>query len=188
MPAGLLLGERYVESLLAEAGFSVYRPEEHPLVDQMNVYRHARQLIFPEGSACHGAELLGRQLQRVALLNRRPAPKPAMFRAVLKPRARHYAEFERNRYVGALPIGPARPPLAHAGVSVFEVDGLLEFLAAEELADLRARFDRAAYADAALRDFDRHVAWALAHPRTNPDDVRAAAPPLQHQVEQALSA
>jgi len=187
MPAGLLLGEHYLEGLLAEAGFAIYRPEEHALVDQMHVYRHAHQLIFSEGSACHGTELMGRQLRQVALLNRRPAPKPAMFRAALKPRARHYADFQGNRFVGALPIGPARRPLAHAGVSLIEIDGLLDFLAAEGLAELRGRFDRAAYADAARRDFDRHVAWALAHPRTNPDDVRAATPPLQQQVEQALS-
>lgn len=186
MPAGLLLGERYLENLLAESGFSVYRPEEHTLVDQMLAYRHACQVIFPEGSACHGTELLGRQLQQVALLNRRPAPKPAMFRAVLKPRARRYAEFQQNRFVGALPIGPARPPLAHSGVSVFNVDGLLDFLAADGLADIRGSFDRKVYAETVRQDFERHVAWALVHPRTSPDEVRAAAPGLLQEINQAL--
>jgi hypothetical protein len=186
LPAGRLLGEGYLEGLLAEAGFHVYRPEEHPLVAQMQVYRQARQLIFSEGSACHGTELLGRQLQHVALLNRRPAPKPGMFRAVLRPRARRYAEFLGNPFVGALPIGPVRPPLAHTGVSVFDVPGLLQFLAAEGLADLHGRFDLGAYAEAARRDFDAHVAWALQHPRTDADAVRDAVPALAQALEAAL--
>lgn len=187
MPAGLLLGESYVEQLLEESGFTIYRPEEHALVDQMLAYRHARELIFPEGSACHGVELMGRELKHVALLNRRPVPRLSVFRAVVRSRAQRYADFEGNHFVGALPIGPTRPPLAHTGVSLFDVDGLLGFLAAEGFADLRRRFDKTAYAEAARRDFDRHVAWALAHPRTDPNDVREAAPALLTEIDRVLS-
>lgn len=187
MPAGRLLGERYLEALLAEAGFLVYRPEDHTLVEQMNTYRSARQLVFPEGSACHGTELLGRQLQQVILLNRRPAPKPAMFRAILRPRARRYAELASNPFVGALPIGMARPPLLHRGVAVFDVPALLDLLEAEGVARLHDCFDHQAHADCVRADFEEHLAWALEHPRTDARDVRAAAPQLARTLDQLLS-
>lgn len=71
---GGIAGESYLEQRLAAEGFTIFRPEAHSLVEQMNHYRHAREILFTEGSAIHGLELLGplRRASSVLVLARRP--------------------------------------------------------------------------------------------------------------------
>lgn len=64
-------GEAYLEACLRELGVPVLRPEAAPLPEQMRAYAGARSLIFAEGSAVHGRQLLGRIDQDVAILQRR---------------------------------------------------------------------------------------------------------------------
>jgi hypothetical protein len=54
-----LIGEKFIESVPKEAGYFIYHPQEHSIRDQINMYACAESLIFCEGSAIHGAELLG---------------------------------------------------------------------------------------------------------------------------------
>ena len=54
-----LIGERFIESILKEAGYFICHPQEYPIKEQLNMYASAESLIFCEGSAIHGAELLG---------------------------------------------------------------------------------------------------------------------------------
>jgi hypothetical protein len=71
MPAHLA-GERYLEKLFAEAGFTIIRPENLSLIEQLKIYAAADELVFTEGSALHALQLLGKISARVWVINRRP--------------------------------------------------------------------------------------------------------------------
>lgn len=70
-----LAGEVELETALARCGVEVFRPEEHPLPTQLARYAGADRLIFSEGSAVLGLQLLGGGLGEVHLLGRRPGSK-----------------------------------------------------------------------------------------------------------------
>jgi hypothetical protein len=70
--SGRILGERFLESILGNAGFHVIYPEQLPLRQQLSIYAGARQIVFAEGSALHGRQLLGRIDQSVSVIERRP--------------------------------------------------------------------------------------------------------------------
>ena len=79
-------GESAIEAALARAGVDILRPETLPLVEQLRRYATADRLIFAEGSALHGLQLLGRGLGDVIVLLRRPGK--TMARASIAPRVR----------------------------------------------------------------------------------------------------
>lgn len=86
MGAGKLGGEEYLEARLIAAGVTVVRPETLSLVEQLTCYSRAKTLIFAEGSAAHGRQLLGRIDQNIAIIARRKGW--AFAGALLRPRAR----------------------------------------------------------------------------------------------------
>lgn len=69
---GANAGEAYLVDLLTRSGVTVIDPGTMPLRDQMEVYAGAQTLVFSEGSAMHGRQLLGRLPQRIVILQRRP--------------------------------------------------------------------------------------------------------------------
>ena len=71
---GGILGEAYLERVFEQAGGLAIRPEELPLERQMEIYSGARKLVFCEGSAVHGLQLLGRLPSEVIILKRRDRP------------------------------------------------------------------------------------------------------------------
>ena len=87
---GGFLGERVVEQALEAAGFIIARPETMPLLEQMRLYHGAEIVVFPEGSACHGVELLGPRCLGTAVLLARRADHMDIFARVLRPRADNY--------------------------------------------------------------------------------------------------
>ena len=71
-------GEAYLDACLEALGVAVLHPETTPLPEQLRAYAKARTLIFAEGSAAHGRQLLGRIDQHIAILVRRPGQLMAM--------------------------------------------------------------------------------------------------------------
>ena len=69
-PQGMVLGEAWFERQLEAEGFTVFRPEEWRFAPQLDHYRKAEAVVFPEGSACHGTELLGARNRRVGVCHR----------------------------------------------------------------------------------------------------------------------
>jgi hypothetical protein len=67
--------EAYLCRLLAQSGVRVLDPATAPLKAQLAAYSGARQIVFSEGSAMHGRQLLGRLDQTVTVLNRRPGAR-----------------------------------------------------------------------------------------------------------------
>ncbi|ETD02918.1 hypothetical protein U717_04880 [Rhodobacter capsulatus R121] len=80
------LGESYLAGLLAQLGVTVIDPGTLPIRAQMQVYARAEALVFAEGSALHGRQLLGRLDQDIHVLRRRTGPDA--WTAVLTPRCR----------------------------------------------------------------------------------------------------
>jgi hypothetical protein len=111
---GNFLGETWLEAWLQAEGFYIFRPEDHPLSVQMDVYRKAQVLVFSEGSACHGAELLGRgMLQQVYMLGRRKDHQE-IFRNVLQPRSVSYQSVVFSQPLGYCVLHPlTQEPLGH---------------------------------------------------------------------------
>lgn len=70
--------ESYLTACLKELGVRIVHPEALPLPDQMQVYASSRYLVFSEGSAAHGRQLLGRVDQHISILRRRQRSQLAM--------------------------------------------------------------------------------------------------------------
>lgn len=162
---GGFLGERHIETLFESAGFMVFRPEEHPFDVQMDVYRCASLLVFSEGSACHGLELLGDGLGEMVLLNRRKDHQ-GVFRAVLASRARRFHSLNDNFDLGTMVQSASGTPYGARGVSLFNLPALGELMQqiGHPLPPLRindylaaAEADLLAYDAAAVRFMKRPV-------------------------------
>jgi hypothetical protein len=102
---GAHLGERYLVDRLIAAGVPVLDPATAPLPDQLAAYAGAETIVFAEGSALHGRQLLGRIAQDIVVLTRRQDSRIA--RAALTPRVR------RLTYVDAV----------RRNVSLYRADG-----------------------------------------------------------------
>jgi len=73
--SGSHAGEGYLCGLLARTGVAVLDPARATLRAQLSAYAGARRIIFSEGSAQHGRQLLGRFDQDIVILNRRPGQR-----------------------------------------------------------------------------------------------------------------
>lgn len=163
---GNFLGERYLEYLLADAGYHIMRPETLSFPEQIWLYSQAEEIIFCEGSACHGCELFGSStLGRVFLLAKRELNT---FTRVLRPRSRHFYASHGHHAVGTLGRTPAGKPLQHVGVHLLKAPLLLKSLQESDFVDLRGAFSRQAYIEAASRDLLEYVRFYLTR------DVKAA--------------
>ncbi|WP_162875583.1 glycosyltransferase 61 family protein [Sphingomonas crusticola] len=100
--SGTYLGETLIEHLLAEAGFTIVRPEEMPLRVLAGLLRTAEQIVFAEGSAIHNLELCGPVQARILVIGRRPGTK-RRFGALLASLSRDVEIFSGAR--GAASLG-----------------------------------------------------------------------------------
>lgn len=134
---GTILGERYLEGLLAEEGFLIFHPQEFPLSVQMDVYRKAQALVFSEGSACHGVELLGAgMLGRTFVLIRRPEMRDGLA-SILQPRSQQIHMLLDTFLLGTILVhAETRQLHTEFSVSLADVDGLVASFRKHELARL----------------------------------------------------
>ncbi|HUD65092.1 MAG TPA: glycosyltransferase 61 family protein [Candidatus Sulfotelmatobacter sp.] len=146
---GKILGERYIEELLIKEGFFVFYPEEAPFSSQMDVYRKAKELVFSEGSAFHGTELLGKNmLDRTFLLVRRKEASES-FASILQPRSRQFEMFMDTFFLGTIFVNrETRVPHTEFAVSLLDIDRFVTFFRDHQLArlddmDVRQYFDSA---------------------------------------------
>lgn len=166
LTGGTFLGERYLESLLQEEGFEIFRPEEHSLTWQMDIYRSAKALVFPEGSACHGVELMGAgSLGHCYLMARRQDIAQEFFAKILQPRAEKFLVLNANKPLGTIIVDPTQKiPQPHREVCLYDVDALIRFFREESLANLR-NFDKDKYYRAAAQDLWRYISHHFRHHR-----------------------
>ena len=162
---GGVLGERYIERLLMEQGFYIARPETMPLIEQMHLYRNAEFVIFPEGSACHGVELMGTgSLGTVMFLARRP-DHLEIFKRVLAPRSKEYVVIDPLPGTGSI-FGIKR----HNTVGMTDLAALVSALR-ERGACGEIHVDMCQYVDDSKADLASHIAYFSA---SDPEDVDGA--------------
>jgi hypothetical protein len=172
---GTFLGERYLEGLLRDAGYHIMKPETLSFAHQAWLYTQAEEIIFCEGSACHGCELFGRRmLGRVFLLAKREL---ATFKRVLRPRSREFHANHGHHIVGTLGRNQDGAPLLHLGVHLLKPPLLIQSLHEAGFADLRSTFSQDAYLEAASADLQAYLRFYLdrdakaARPALGPDDI-----------------
>lgn len=148
MGKGGAAGEEALTAALSRAGVVVLDPARESLKRQMELYAGAKLLVFAEGSAIHGRQLLGRVQQKILILSRRPQFE--LGRAMLEPRC---ASLE---YVS--PITDFAPPIKSSGgrmrpngISFYDLSILFSTFAEHGVA-LAEQWDTDAYETSVERD------------------------------------
>lgn len=156
---GSFLGERYIESWLESAGFCILHPEELPFEQQVGRYAGAKNVVFSEGSACHGTEVLGTAaMGGCILIGRRPSHQE-IFSRVLKPRSQSFRNVVAGVDLGtAVARAGSGAPLAEYSVSLVNPPILVDVLKDAGLAPNIA-FDVGLYLEEAERDLEAYLAY-----------------------------
>lgn len=164
---GRFAGEAHLDEALAAAGVMVFHPEKVDLESQLRLYRRARCLIFSEGSAVYGLQLIGRIDADVVVLTRRPRGRIGF--SSLRPRVRslRYLRALRGLLYGLRASGSAEPD---TGISILDERRCLDGFA-ELGIDLARYWDPAAFRE--RRDSD--VAQWVERRMTRPANAREPA-------------
>lgn len=152
-------GEGYLVERLQAAGIAVLDPAQVPILDQLRSYAAARTLIFAEGSAVHGRQLLGEIAQDIHVLRRRNGHSIA--RAQISPRCKalHYHDVAG---VGLPVFWKSGVRRSDVDLRLYDLDALWSAFDAVGV-DLRTGWQDAAYKAAVLHDIE---AWgAVRNPR-----------------------
>lgn len=118
-------------------------------------------MVFLEGSACHGAELLGAgMIRRGFLLPRRRGYEAAMFARIVASRSQDFGALDDcTEYLGSAIISKANGvEHAHHGATWLHLDRIVAAFRALGLAELRDASD-ADYRAAAAADLQRYLAF-----------------------------
>lgn len=147
-----LAGEGYLERLLESGGIRAIRPETMPLKAQMLEYMSAEKLIFSEGSALHGLQLLGRGIGHVTVLSRRHNFHLAS--ASLRSRVRHleYLNASEGILFGFNHLGKS---MHYRGISLFDEKAIVSYLYQLDTS-IGERWNRELYVEYRDRDI---MAW-----------------------------
>lgn len=162
--AGRMAGEAALAAALAAAGVTVVAPERLPLTDQLGLYLGAEVIVFAEGSAIHGLQLVGRVGAHAIVLNRRPRRRFGM--EAIAPRVRALSFVEATSSLLNLPRLSQMGNFAR-GLSLPDMPVIEKTFAALGV-DLTAAMPQIA----AARDADI-TAWMSTVLRTEPDDWQA---------------
>jgi hypothetical protein len=151
--SGAHAGERYLVDRLSAVGIPVLDPATAPLRRQLEVYAGASVIVFAEGSAAHGRQVLGRRDQTVTILNRRPGERLA--KAALGARVSHltHAEATATIIAGVRTDGAIR---FQKGLSIFDLPAVFAAFAAHGV-HLAHGWNMTAYRASVIADL--HV-WA----------------------------
>jgi Glycosyltransferase 61 len=157
---GNFAGEAYLDAVMEAAGAIVFHPQTVDLEEQLRVYRQAPRLIFSEGSALHGLQLLGHIDADVVVLTRRPGNRLAA--SSLKPRVRslRYLNVARGVVHGLNHLGEESPA---KGISVIDEERLIAGLRLIGI-DIRPLWEPAVYAVRRDADIAGWIATRLAAP------------------------
>jgi hypothetical protein len=168
-------GETYLIALLSDLGIPCLDPGTAPLHQQLALYAGAKHLIFAEGSALHGRQLLGRHAQKITVLNRRLQHRTA--EPNLRPRVDDltYAEAAIAELFSYRPDGG--PQIART-LAIYDLPLLFSALQAAGI-DLSKRWDMAEYRAAQAHDV---TAWLTARAeKLTEKSLTEALPVLQRE-------
>lgn len=160
---GTQAGERYLVECLERLGVRVIYPERLTIHQQMTIYAQSQHLIFAEGSAVHGRQLIGRVDQHISILRRRFRSQIAVHQLTPRCASLTYVSCFNGAFyvrdVDGLKIG-------HAMSSLMNMDAVIAHF--ESLGvPLRQEFDASAFQKARDDDVLQWVA-AMHHPKVLP--------------------
>lgn len=161
-------GEAYLVGRLRAAGVAVLDPGAVPLPRQLALYAGAGTLVFAEGSALHGRQLLGHRPQEIAVLVRRPGLRVARHALAARCDRLEYVPAARRIAAPVRRDGTVLP--AHA-LGFYDLPAVFAAFAARGV-DLAPGWDDAAFA--AARDADLR-AWMAGVLRALPGRAQLAA-------------
>lgn len=186
---GNFLGEFYIDELFRRAGYHVMHPERLDFARQMELYLHAEELVFCEGSSCHGCELVGAEmLGRVMLVGKREI---STFTNVLRPRSRAFFVQDGNFTLGSLVRDEASDePLLYLGLHLLRIPRFFETLRSAGFADLAPFFDADAYRRAVQSDLFKYIAHYFRQrpSQTRPADVAELVAQFERMLPESLEA
>lgn len=120
---GQSAGEKHLVACLQKLGVRVIWPERLPLHDQMRIYAETKHLVFAEGSAIHGRQLMGRLDHHVSILRRRFRSHVAQHQITPRCTTMNYV----GTFGGALNfVGPEGIVVDHAMCSQYRLGPLFE--------------------------------------------------------------
>ncbi|WP_426958314.1 glycosyltransferase 61 family protein [Muricoccus radiodurans] len=172
---GRIAAEAYLDDVLARAGVVVVHPEALPLAEQMRLYRSAGTLVFSEGSALHGLQLLGRVSGRIGVLLRRTRGRMAEGAVSGRFARVHWLNVLDGMAHGLRRDGKGAE--VGGGVTVLDPQALLAALGDRFGLHLGPHWDHAAYREACLADVSTwlHYRNRLRHRTPHPEgDVATA--------------
>lgn len=145
---GACAGEDALRTALQRTGVAIMDPERESIDRQMALYAGAKLLIFAEGSALHGRQLLGRVDQKILVLRRRPGSMMAW--SMLAPRCR---EIEYRAAIAgfAVPVNRRNKRLRPHGMAFYDLPALFDILA-EQGIDAKSHWDDDLYRQSVERD------------------------------------
>jgi hypothetical protein len=168
-------GESYLITLLSSLGIPCLDPGATPLHHQLALYAGAKHLIFAEGSAMHGRQLLGRHPQRITVLNRRPKHRTA--EPNLRPRVNDltYVEAAAAEFFSYRPDG--HPQIARS-LAIYDLTVLFDSLKSAGI-DLAKHWNMADYRAAQAQDI---TTWFSARAESiTKQSLTKALPVLRHE-------
>jgi hypothetical protein len=125
---GAIAGESYLESFLERNDFHIFYPENHSIVEQLQTYKSAKEVVFAEGGALHVLELLGDIDANIYVIARRPKSQ-AVYNAMLEARAKSFTFFTSVVTLQSLFVPVQSNKTAHgSAISVVAIDALVTFL------------------------------------------------------------
>lgn len=157
--AGKLAGEAAFEAALEAAGVRIFRPEQASITEQMTVYASAERLIFSEGSAVHGLQLLGRSLGDVTIISRRRGFR--IGEVSIRPRSETLRYWE---FIGGVVCGLTEDgrPAGALGLSLVRIRPILVGL--ENLGiPIKKFWDQDAYDAEVSNDLEAWLTWFRGH-------------------------
>lgn len=147
-------GEAHLVAVLERLGVRVMDPRRVPLAGQLALYAGAGAVVFAEGSALHGRQILGRLDQDIHVLQRRRGRHVAQ--GILRPRCRTiaYHAVVGESLMAFSPRGKRRPDHAMA---IYDKAALFQAFAVLGV-DLATAWDEDAYRTAAIADIEGWIA------------------------------
>lgn len=153
---GGFAGEGYVSDLLNRLGIAVLDPAASSIPEQLNAYAGAQRIVFCEGSAVHGRQLLGHIDQEIHILRRRDGQNLAQAQIAPRVGALRYHDVGKETLPVYWKSGLRRDS---ADLRLYDLAHLFRCFAALGV-DLPRYWSRSAYRAAALADIE---AWLALH-------------------------
>lgn len=168
---GAHAGETALVSALKRAGVAIMDPGQGSIIEQMALYAGAKLLIFAEGSALHGRQLLGRVDQSILVLRRRP--RSVMARVQIIPRC---TSLEYAPVVGgfAAPVHRNGKIMLPHGITFTNLPELFRTMSAHGI-DIEPHWDQEAYEADKARDAGIWIKKILSRPDIDRTATLAAA-------------